>query len=79
MKYRTSTGALVSARSRNSAELIAVSLGLGTIVGIAPAPVSEPMSLERARRLAAQANEWPRCGDGWPATKTERAAALALA
>ena len=79
MKYRTSTGALVSARSRNSADLIAVSLGLGVIVGTAPAPASAPMDLDRALRLAAQANEWPRCGDGWPATKTERAAALALA
>ena len=77
MRYKTEKG-FVTAKNRHAAAVIAAQYGLGDIVGIVPSPPRRRMSLNAARKLFAQADEWPRCGQGWPETSREREAAAVL-
>jgi hypothetical protein len=80
MRFRTTGGQFVSATTKAEAAALAAQYGLGEIAGATPAPASpvKPMSLQTARRMASDANDWPRCGEGWPANAREREATAVL-
>jgi hypothetical protein len=80
MRYQTTGGQYVSAATKADAAALAAQYGFGEIAGAAPAPakVVKPMSLTTARRLAGEAQDWPRCGQDWPATSREREAGAVL-
>lgn len=80
MRFKTTGGQFVSAATKAEAAALAAQYGFGEIAGPAPAPAkpANPMSLQTARRLAGQANDWPRCGQGWPANAREREADAVL-
>ena len=79
-RWATSTGGAVTADTREAAARIADEYGMGEIVARAAAPVKPraPMSLTRAKYLYGQADEWPRCGQGWPIDCLELEAAAVL-
>lgn len=76
MRYQTTTGGFITAASATAAAAVAAQYGMGEIVGtVAAAPKpAKPMSLAVARRLASEANEWPRCFQGWPTGAREEEA-----
>lgn len=80
MRFQTTGGQFVSAATKAEAAALAAQYGFGEIAGAAPAPakVKAPMSLTTARRLAGEAQDWPRCGQGWPANAREREADAVL-
>lgn len=80
MRFKTTGGQYVTAASRAEAAALAAQYGFGEIAWAAPAPAkaAKPMSLATARRLASEASDWPRCGQGWPATAREREADAVL-
>jgi hypothetical protein len=80
MRFQTAGGQFVSAATKNEAAALAAQYGFGELVRAAPAPAkpARPMSLQTARRLASEANDWPRCGEGWPAGQKERTADAVL-
>lgn len=76
MRFQTTGGQFVTAASKAEAAALAAQYGFGNISGAAPAPAKPraPMSLTTARRMAGDAQDWPRCGQGWPANAREREA-----
>lgn len=80
MRFQTTGGQFVSAATKAEAAALAAQYGFGDIAGAAPAPAkaAKPMSLQTARRLAGEAQDWPRCGQGWPANAREREADAVL-
>lgn len=80
MRFQTTGGQFVSAATKAEAAALAAQYGFGEIAGAcaAPAKPAKPMSLQTARRLAGQANDWPRCGQGWPSNAMEREADAVL-
>lgn len=82
MRYATSTGKFVSATNKAAAAAMAAEYGLGEIVGAAaeaPAKRKPSMSVSKAVALFAQAQEWPQCGQDWPADAQQRAAQAVIA
>ena len=75
-QFITSTGASIEAPTKAAAAAIAAQYGMGEITRQAQGP-SRPaakMNLDRAKALAEQANEWPRCGQDWPMDAEEKQA-----
>ena len=66
--FVTSTGASIEAPTKAAAAAIAAQYGMGEISrqDQGPPRPAAKMNLNRARTLAEEANEWPRCGQDWP-------------
>lgn len=81
MRFVTSSGRYVTAATKDAAARMAAEYGMGDIVRAVQAAQkpAAPMPLATAVRLFAQAEEWPRCGQDWPATARERQAAAVIA
>lgn len=80
MRFQTTGGQFVTAATKAEAAALSAQYGFGEIAEAvaAPAKPAKPMSLTTARRLASAANDWPRCGQGWPAGSREEEAERVL-
>ena len=80
MRFQTTGGQFVTAATKAEAAALAAQYGFGEIAGAEPAQAKprQPMTLSTARRLAGEAQEWPRCGQDWPANSREREADAVL-
>ena len=80
-RFETSPGRFITAQNSQQAAAMAAEYGMGDIVRAVPAAQkpAAPMPLVTAVRLFAQAEEWPRCGQDWPASARERQAAAVIA
>lgn len=81
MRFQTTGGQFVTAATKAEAAALAAQYGFGEIAAPAKAPAkpAATMSVARAVAIFAAAQEWPQCGQGWPADAQQRRAAAVIA